>query len=83
MNNNREREALRELELRAERTPLQIAGRIVVVVVEAAFPHGDSTCFEVPLEHRQVAARVERRRVVRVNSGSIANEARMRRSDPG
>lgn len=83
MNNYRQREAVCKLELRAERPPLQVARRVVVVIVQAALSDGDRTAFEVPLEQRQIGARVERRRVVRVNSCGIRNEARMRSSDPG
>ena len=58
-----------ELDLRGKRGTLKLARGIVVVVVEAALPDGDGTGINALFDERDVARRVKRCRVVRVNPG--------------
>ena len=79
----RQVEPLRELELQRECAALKIARRVVVVVVEAALSDGNRTRLQKLLQCGDVVARIERRGVVRVDSGGERDEARMRCRDPG
>src|SRR4051812_10258345 len=56
----------RELELSGERRALQFAGRVVVMIVEAALPYGDCACAKKFTQLWDVASGIERRRIVRV-----------------
>ena len=66
-----------ERELRGERAALELARRVVVVIVEAALADrdrapSDSSC----ANRRGIADGIERRRVVRVDAGREVHEAR-------
>ena len=61
-------------DLRVECSELQVARGIVVMVVEATLANRYRAGLEVIPEQRDVARRVERRRVMRVNSGCGENE---------
>ena len=76
-------EALCQLELHRECASLSVARRVVVVVVESTFAYRNCACIEQSLERRDVRDGIERRRVVRVNSGRECDPARMRCRDPG
>ena len=67
--------------LRRENGALCLAGRIVVVVVEAALAHGDGGALEQLAQAGQVPLRVERSRVVRMDSGGRENQARVVRGN--
>ena len=76
-------EALRELELHRERPALRVARRVVVVVVQATFADRDSPRIEETLQLGDVGDGIERRRIVRMNSGRVCEPARMRCGNPG
>ncbi|MEA2762968.1 MAG: hypothetical protein QOD47_2252 [Gemmatimonadaceae bacterium] len=68
---------LSERELRQESGALSVAGRVVVVVVEAAFAHRDGTPRNKSAQLWYVALRVEAGRVVGMNTRGRENEARI------
>jgi len=72
-----------ERELRREGTTLQLARRVVVVVVEAALADRDRAFGHELRDRFAVGDGIERRRVVRVYAGRENDEARMRCRDPG
>lgn len=78
-----ERVLLGERELRRERAPLQLARRMVVVVIEPALSDGDRAAAQALGERRRIARGVEAGRVVRVHASGEDDEARMRLRDPG
>ncbi len=51
--------SLRQFELHRERTPLLIARRIVIVIIETAFANRDCAGIEKTFERRYILARVE------------------------
>jgi hypothetical protein len=63
-----------ERNLRRESRSLSLARRVVVVVVEATFAHRNRAALQEAAELRDVALRVERRSIVRMNAGSRENE---------
>ena len=63
--------------LGGEGRALCLAGRVVVVVVEAALTHGDRARKKKRTELWDIALRVEVRCVVRVDSGGRKNESRI------
>ena len=76
-------ESFCKLQLHRERAALEIARRVVVVVVEATFTDGDGSIIDERFESGDVRTWIERRGVVRVNSSGERDEARMRCRDPG
>ncbi len=58
-----------DLELRSECAALEIARRVVVVVIEAALSDGDGAGLQQVLQRRDVGTRVERGGVMRMDSG--------------
>ncbi len=83
VNDHRTVKAFCQLELHRECSSLRVARRVVVVVVESTFAYRDCACIEQPLERRDVRDGIERRRVVRMNSGRECDPARMRCRYPG
>ncbi len=72
-----------QLELHRECASLSVARRVVVMVVESTFAYRNCACVEQALERRDVSDGIERRRVVRVDSGRECDPARMRCRYPG
>jgi hypothetical protein len=66
-----------ERNLGREGGALSTAGRVVVVIVEAALPHRNGTPLEKAAKLGYVALGVERRGVMRVNARGSENEARV------
>ena len=64
-----------ERNLGRESGTLRVAGRVVVVVVEAALTHRDGAVLKKPAQLWNVALRVEGRGIVRVNARRRENEA--------
>jgi hypothetical protein len=62
-------------DLSRERGPLRFSRGVVVMIVEATFADGNSGAGEQPAQFRDVARRVKRRCVVRMNSGSRVHES--------
>jgi len=83
VNDRRTVKTLCQLELHRECASLRVARRVVVMVVESTFAYGNCACIEQTLERRNICDGVERRRVVRVNSGRECDPARMRCRYPG
>lgn len=83
VHHNRARESPGELELHRERATLQVARRVVVVVVESAFSDRNRAGVEQALQSGNICTRIERCRVVRMDSGRKSDEARMRCRNPG
>ncbi len=76
-------EAACEIQLRREGASLQIARRIVVVVVQPALAHGNGTTGEQLGERVYITRWVEVARVVRVHARRVGDKARIRLDDPG
>ena len=74
VDDNRTLRLVSERNLRRESGTLRVAGRVVIVVVEAALTDCDRTVLKKTAELWNVALRVESRRVVRVNSSGRENE---------
>ena len=72
-----------EFELHGEGTTLEIARRVVIVVVEATFTNRDRAGVEHALQRGNVRRGIKRLGVVRVNPGCKSDEARMRFRNPG
>jgi hypothetical protein len=67
----------RQPDLGAKRGDLGVAGRIVVVVVEATFTDGHRSVPQKPTEALEIARWLERRGVVRMYAGRREYEARV------
>lgn len=83
MHNHGAHESFGELELQGEGAALEVSRRVIVVVIESAFADRHRAGIEESLEFSDVRARVERCRVVRMDSGCECDEARMRCRNPG
>jgi hypothetical protein len=72
-----------ERDLRGERSSLELAGRIVVVIVEAAFPDGDRARGNHRTKVRNVAGGIECRGIVRMDPGGGEDEPGILTREPG
>jgi len=70
-------------DLSREHGQLRFAGRVVIVIVEAAFADGHRGSSEQAAQLREVAGRVKRGCVVRMNTGCREHESGIVRRDPG
>jgi hypothetical protein len=79
VNNDWKIDFARQGNLRGKSSALCRARRVVVVVIESTFANRDGTGFHQCTELRQIPLAIERRSVVRVDSGRRENKARILR----
>jgi hypothetical protein len=83
VNDNRLPDFFGQRDLSRKCGPLRFSRRVVVVIVEATLADGHSGAAEQAAQFRDIARSVERRRVVRMDSGSSEHESGIVRRDLG
>jgi hypothetical protein len=81
MHDDRTGGVTRERELRREGTALLVPRRVVVVVIQAAFPHRNRAGPNQLGNRLRVAKRIERGGVMRMDAGRESDETGMARGD--